>query len=297
MRQKIMRKTFFLIFIALLITVLPAGAQASKKKPADQSLLWSISGKGMAKPSFLFGTIHLICATDYIWTSNMKKSLTASDKVCFEMDLDNHEVMLAAANGFMDTSGKQLKDYFTPAQYKLLKKFVKDSIGMDVGMLQMMKPVALESIISMKVTDCANPISYEDSIMRSAKSKHKEIMGLEDPSEQIGVLASLPADSVVKEVLDDIGNFNKSKEDYRAMVKAYRRQELPELYRIITSSGSLGDEMDAFLDDRNKKWIPRMQEKMGRSSVFFAVGAGHLLGDNGVINLLRKEGYTVEAVK
>ncbi len=291
-----MRKTIFFAALLCLLAAFNAGAQ-THKKVTGQSLLWAISGKGMAKPSFLFGTIHLICATDYIWTSKMKRSLTASDKVCFEMDLDNHEVMVAAASGFMDTSGKQLKDYFTPAQYKLLKKFLSDSIGMDLGMLQMMKPVALESIISMKVTDCANPISYEDSIMRSAKSKHKEIMGLEDPSEQIGVLATLPTDSVIKEVLDDIQNFNKSKDDYRQLVKAYRRQDLPELYRIITSSGSLGNEMDAFLDDRNKKWISRMTAKMNASSVFFAVGAGHLLGENGVINLLRKAGYTVEPIK
>ncbi len=227
----------------------------------------------------------------------MKKSLTASDKVCFEMDLDDHETMVAAANGFMDTSGKQLKDYFTPAEYKLLKKFVRDSIGMDLGMLQQMKPVALESIISMKVTDCLVPLSYEDSIMRSAKSKHKEILGLENPSEQIDVLASLPADSVIKEVLDDIQNFSKSKQDYRLLVNAYRKQDLPELYRIITTSASLGDQMDAFLDDRNKKWIARMADKMNNSTVFFAVGAGHLLGDNGVINLLRKDGYTVEPIK
>jgi uncharacterized protein YbaP (TraB family) len=287
-------------FVCLLTFANIVGMAQTKPKPkpiGNKSLLWVVSGKGLAKPSYLFGTIHLICSQDYLWTTKMKKSLAAADKVCFEMDLDNHETMLAAANGFMDTSGKQLKDYFSPADYKLLKKFVKDSVGFELSLLQQMKPVALESIISMKVTDCASPISYEDSIMRSAKSKHKEILGLEDPSEQIDVLASVPTDSVIKEVLEDIQNFSKSKQDYREMVQAYRKQDLPELYRIITTSASLGDQLDAFLDDRNKKWIARMEPKMAKSSVFFAVGAGHLLGDNGVIALLRKAGYSVEPLK
>lgn len=213
------------------------------------------------------------------------------------MDLDDHESMVAASNGFLDTSGKQLKDYFSPVEYKQLKKFLRDSVGMDIGMLQQMKPVALESIISMKVTDCPFPISYEDSIMRMAKRKHKEILGLEDPSEQIDVLATLPADSVIREVLDDMRDFNKSKENYKGLVKVYRTQDLQALYELIVSSKSMGENMSAFLDDRNKRWIERMKIKMQKSAVFFAVGAGHLPGANGVINLLRDAGYTVMPLK
>ena len=81
------------------------------------------------------------------------------------------------------------------------------------------------------------------------------------------------------------------------MVTAYRQQDLPALYKMITQSKELGDDLDAFLDTRNKKWIPRMNEKMKSGSVFFAVGAGHLWGNVGVISLLRKDGYMVEAVK
>ncbi len=284
-----MKRIFVLVSIFMLLQV-ASNAQNS------QSLLWRISGKGMSKPSFLFGTIHLICPSDYLWTDKMKQSLDASDKVCFEMDLDDNKVMMSASEGFIDNSGKKLKEYFTPVQYEILKKFVKDSIGMDIILFQSMKPVALESVISMKATKCIDPVSYEETIMKTAKANNKEVLGLEDPSEQISVLDNAPADTVVKEIMDEIANFGKNKQEYNDMVNAYKAQQLLTLYGMITGSKGLGDNMDLYLDDRNKRWIEMMTGKMKNCTVFFAVGAGHLPGDNGVINLLRKAGYTVEPV-
>ena len=159
-----------------------------------------------------------------------------------------------------------------------------------------MKPIALESMMQMKVTNCMDATSYEERIMRTALADHKEVMGLEDPSEQIGALESMPADSVVKEMMDGIAGFTQNKKEYADMIAAYRRQELPLLYELITSSKGLGDNMAMFLDDRNKRWISRMAGKMTQHSVFFAVGAGHLPGNNGVISLLRRAGYVVTPV-
>ena len=289
MKSALILLTGVLLFYSQRLT-----AQATDK---NASLLWKISGHGLAKPSYLFGTIHVICLDDYLWTDKMKASLDTCEKVCFEMDLDDHQTMVSASEGLMDTSGKLLKTYFTNAQYQRLQRFVRDTIGMDISLFQQMKPIALQSVIEMKSTNCLIPVSYEETIMRTAQETHKEILGLEDPSEQINVLETLPTDSVIKEVLDDVENFQKSKKEYSDLVSAYKQQQLPKLYSMITSSASLGDNMGAFLDDRNKKWISRMAVKMSGNAVFFAVGAGHLPGDNGVINLLRKAGYSVEPLK
>ena len=258
--------------------------------------MWRISGKGMAKPSYLFGTIHLICPDDYVWTDSMKNCLAASDKVCFEMDLDNPAVMMQASGAFLDTA-KDLKDYYTPAQYQLLKRFVKDSLGMDIGMFRQMKPVALQSLIGMKATKCLNAVSYEERIMKTAEESNKEILGLEEASEQIDALESMPDDTVALSLLDDVRNFTASRNEYATLVNTYKKQDLPALYALITASKDMAGDMAVFLDDRNKRWIARMHAKMDRSSVFFAVGAGHLWGSNGVIELLKKDGYSVTAVR
>lgn len=283
------------VLLSTLFLLLFAGKAGADEN--DKSLLWRVSGNGLTKPSYLFGTIHLICPDKYLWTNNMKDALAASDKVCFEMDLDDRAVLMEASGGFMDTTGKKLKDYYTAEQYATLKKFIKDSLKMDIGMFQTMKPIALQSLIEMKSTRCKDAISYEERIMQTAKEQGKEVLGLEAASEQISVLGSLPDDTVAQGMLNDIKNFSANRSDYDVLVTAYTQQDLPELYNKIAKTKELGGDMAAFLDDRNKRWIPRMKPIMAHSAVFFAVGAGHLLGDNGVITLLRKAGYKVEPVK
>ena len=285
-------------FLAGLLTIFgqaPVSAQQGTRA-GNNSLLWRISGNQLSRPSYLFGTMHIICADDYVWTEKMKTSFAAADKICFEMDMDDPAVLTQVASGLMDKTGKKLEDYFTSAQFSLVKQFVKDSLGMDIALFQDMKPVALQTLMSTSGINCSNQVSYEDSLMKSAQKSNKEILGLENPAEQIEVLESIPTDTVIHDLIEMIQNAgNKNDTEYDQLVAAYKKQDIHQLYSLITASKDLGD-MGIFLDGRNKKWIPRMSEKMQKSSVFFAVGAGHLWGDNGVITLLKKKGYTVVPV-
>ncbi len=97
--------------------------------------------------------------------------------------------------------------------------------------------------------------------------------------------------------MDQVQNTNSNDSEYYQLVATYKQQDLPKLYSQIATSKDMADEMGPFLSDRNKKWVSRIEDKMSKSTVFFAVGAGHLWGDAGVIALLRKEGYTVEPVR
>lgn len=292
-----MKRVFRLLLPLLLFLAGSDAPKAQQKTASNKSLLWRISGKHMKTPSYLFGTIHIICPKDYIWTSRMKESLKKSEEVCFEMDMDDPSVLMKVATGLMDNSGKTLEDYFTPEQYKQVEAYVRDSLGMNISLFRNMKPAALESMITGKNVACENPISYEDKIMEQAKADKKEILGLEQPEEQIELFDNLPTDSVVKEVMEIINGKSNDDDEYKKLVNAYKRQDLPELYNLMRSSGESPIDLAGFLDDRNQRWIERMVEKMDQKSVFFAVGAGHLWGENGVINLLRKEGYKVEPLK
>lgn len=279
--------------LTLLFTLVSFVATAQNNK----SLLWSISGKDMKKPSYLFGTIHLICPEDYIWTDAMKRSLAKSDEVCFEMDMDDPNIMMQIAMGMIDNSGKTLKDYFTVEEYSKLEKYVRDSLGMNIELFQQMKPVALQTIFTTQSSECSNPISYENNIMETAQKEKKEITGLETVSEQLDLFDNLPVDSVIKEIVGLLNGNSTDKSDYKKLISAYKNQDLPALNKYIKESGASDKDLGGFLDVRNEKWIPRMIEKMDRSSIFFAVGAGHLYGENGLISLLRKAGYSVTVVK
>jgi len=133
--------------------------------------------------------------------------------------------------------------------------------------------------------------------MEEAKKQKMEITGLEEPSEQLALFDSLPVDSVVAELVSMAKDYSKERTEYQKMLAAYKKQNVQALHDIIEASRVTEKDMDAFLDERNKKWIERMEERMEQKPVFFAVGAGHLLGENGIINLLRNSGYKVEPIK
>jgi hypothetical protein len=287
-----MMKRFFAFLFSLLILFSCKAAQDNDNK----SLLWRITGQGLKQPSYLFGTIHLICQDDYLWTEAMKKSLAACKQVCFEMDIADPNVLLGASAGMINPGGKTLEDYFTKEQWNRLSRFLKDSAGADISMMQMMKPVVLESLLAAKSVSCEIPVSYEANIMEQAQKAGQNIAGLEEVQEQIDVLNSLPDDSVASSLVKMIDSFSNTKAEYAKMLSAYKQQDLPALFQQIQSSKELGDDLGAFLDERNKKWVPRMTKMMQQKPTFFAVGAGHLWGGKGVINLLRQAGYTVTPV-
>ncbi len=280
----------FLAGLLVLVSNLVANGQ-------DKSLLWQISGNGLDKPSYIFGTIHMICRSDYLWTSIMKKSFDKSEKICLEMDMDDMNVMMKATSGIMDNTGKKLSEYFTPEQYKLLRKYVKDSLGMNISDMEMMKPVILQTLMAARSTYCDDAVSYEDNIMKGAQTQKKEILGLEAPEDQLKVLESIPIDSIIKGVMDEVTNVSNDGDEYKKLVDAYKSQDIAGLHKMIVESGEFGANTDVFIDDRNKKWMVVMPGMMNSSSIFFAVGAGHLWGQNGVISLLKQKGYKVEPLK
>ena len=251
----------------------------------------------MKQPSYLFGTIHLLCPKDYIWTPAMKRSLKSCKEVCFEMDMDDPSVMMQVASGMIDNSGKTLKDHFSSEDYEIIERFVTDSLHMNIMMFQQMKPTALQSLFTTKALNCANPVSYEANIMEEAKKQKKEITGLEEAYEQIALFNNLPEDSLIKELVDMAKDYSKERDEFNRMLQAYKNQDLPLLYEIIERSRTTSEDLSTFLDERNKKWIERMEERMEQKPVFFAVGAGHLPGENGIIQLLRNHGYEVTPVK
>lgn len=264
----------------------------------NRSLLWRITGNDMKKPSYVFGTMHLICKDDYLWTPAMKKSLKAAREVCFEMDMDDPSLMVETAKGMIDLSGKTLQDYFSEEDYEALERYFADSLGMNISMFAQLKPAALATVLAQDGLTCNNRVSYETTIMEEAKKLDMEITGLEHPQEQIALLESLSTDTIIHEVLQMIkkGRQDNSKE-YAHLVKAYRMQDIAMLYSLMAESGGSSIDLNLFLDERNMKWIERMEERMDQRPVFFAIGAGHLWGANGVINLLRQRGFKVQAVK
>lgn len=294
-----MIKSIALVCSALLISAL-CYAQKTKRKEQvvddGKSLLWKITGNGLTKPSYIFGTIHIICPDDYVWTPTMQYALKQSEQVVFEMDMDDPSLQAQMTKGMMTKDGKKLKDYYTEEEYKRLNDVAVKN-GIPLAMLQNIEPFGLISFLYMKASSCQIPDSYEGNIMKLAQKDDKEILGLESLDEQLKVIDGMDNDSIAKQVLKIVDDLDSFKITFQSMLTLYKKQDLPALHNLFLESPDYKDDLDALLYSRNKKWVPIMSSLAEAKPTFFAVGAGHLWGQDGVIDLLQKSGYTLTAIK
>ncbi len=267
-----------------------------KSTDNEKSLLWKISGNGLTQPSYLFGTIHLICPDDYLWTSTMQEALKSCRKIAFEMDMDDPALQQEVAMGLMLKDGKTLKSFYTEEEYALLKDVLAQQ-GVAIDMLQALHPFALMQFIYMNAVSCPAPSSYEANIMKEAQKDSLEIVGLESAADQLNVIKNLDVDTLARQLLTVINDMDSFRNTLNDMISAYKNQDLPALNNIIINSPDYKDALDELLYDRNKKWIAVIQQLIQEQPTFIAVGAGHLLGEQGVIHLLREKGYTIDIIK
>jgi uncharacterized protein YbaP (TraB family) len=263
---------------------------------ANKSLLWKISGKKLSRPSYLFGTLHLICPDDYVWQEPMQQALKNSSTVAFEMDMDDPSIQSQMMAGLLLKDGRKLQDFYTEEEYRRLSELAAAN-GIPLQMMERFSPFALISFLYTKAVDCPVPDSYEGNIMKLAQKDGKQIIGLESLADQLNVIQKMNADSVAKQVLgiaDDLDSFRSM---FNNMLQAYKAQDLPSLYEYIIESPDYKSELESLLYQRNERWIPSITQLISKEPAFIAVGAGHLWGERGVIDLLRKKGYTVEAVR
>jgi hypothetical protein len=141
---------------------------------------------------------------------------------------------------------------------------------------------------------CIATVSVEEEIMALAKQDKKEIKGLETMAFQASVFESIPYEKQAADLLESIDSMAKSSKAFNIMLTAYKNQQLKEIEKLVTDPEmGMEDNQDLLLNDRNKNWVGQLKIIMKKNPVFVAVGAGHLVGDEGVISLLKKEGYTL----
>ncbi len=146
--------------------------------------------------------------------------------------------------------------------------------------------------------DLGSMKSYEMEFTDMAKNKDIPIGGLETIAFQMSMFDSISLEDQAEMLVETLNGSDGEKDNaIEKMVALYTEQDIPGLYKMIRaqSEGS-SDFEDKFLTMRNKNWIPLMNEAMSEEVTFFAVGAGHLGGEQGVVALLRKEGYVVSPV-
>ncbi len=281
-----------------LVAISALGQQAGD----NHTLLWKISGNGLEKPSFLFGTIHMLCEEDAVLGTNLKKVISDCDEVYLEVDMDNLFEMMGAMGKMKMNGDTTLRDLLSLEDYEKVKAYFENKDAMlPFSMLEKFKPILAVSTLDQKSLPCENTAMMEQVIMGEAKAHNKKIKGLETMAYQAGVLDSIPYKLQAEQLLSYINNAGKEEEENKQMqqmFKAYKDQDLQQLEKLMveTDAGMAGF-TDILLYHRNQNWVKKLQKLLPASSLLIAVGAGHLPGEKGVINLLRKEGYEVTPIE
>ncbi len=274
-----------------ILTSLHTSAQDTK------SLLWKISGNGLEKPSYLFGTIHLMCPDDIKITDAMQEGLQVTEQLVLELDMDEPGMMQEMMAASMMQDGTNLQSLLSENDYQLVEQYLKDSVGIPIQAVGTMKPILLSTVVMLPLLGC-QPGSYEMKLVEAAKQNEMEIYGLENVGDQIAEFDAIPLDEQSDYLVKTIREYDQSVDEIESLLKNYEQQDIQNLYKLIHESmADMEGAEKALLEDRNKKWLPMMEEMAKEKPSFFAVGAGHLGGPQGVINLLKASGYKVEAVQ
>jgi len=284
-------KRIFLGFIFCLNAIF-SNAQA----PTENALLWEITAPDQKKPSYLFGTIHLICPTDFSLSDSVKAAVSRTQQIALEMDMDDPGMMMAMMKTMNMSEGNELKKLVSESEYTKLDKFYRDSVGIGLAMFEKAKPFILMGPLFNSVLAC-QPQSYETAFVELAGKQQSEVIGLETVEEQMALFDSVPYKDQAKMVLAMINNLPAARKEFKDLVELYKSEKINELYTMTMNSGfDISGSEELLLQDRNKKWISRIKSIIAEKPTFFAVGAAHLGGETGVIALLRKAGYKVRPV-
>jgi uncharacterized protein YbaP (TraB family) len=260
----------------------------------NNTLLWQVSGKDIKKPSYLFGTFHLLCKGDINFSEQLKTSFKYADTIYMEMDMDDPSVLMSGLLYMNMKNDKKLKDLYTPEQYKKIEKYFTDTLHTPMMLFQSVKPYFLVALLYPHMMKCAAPSGVEEELIKIAKENKKQIKGLETMEFQASVFDSIPYEWQAKELLKNIDSFKVYKNEFDTMLDIYKKQQIDKMENLFKKSEfGAGAYEDLLLNNRNKNWVTQLKKIMANESVFVAVGAGHLIGKKGVISLLKQEGYTV----
>lgn len=280
--------------IFLLLCSLFMGVAFGQKN--ENTLLWKISGNGLKESSYLFGTIHITC--DATLTDKVKTALDKTEQLCLELDMDDPAMQGEMMSNMMMKNGVTMKSLAKPEDFKAVDAFLTTNVGFSAEMLNTVKPFMITAMLYPKMLGCEMQ-SVEAELIKIAKAQNEDVIGLETVGEQLAVFDAIPYQEQMNElVITAKDNMQRDKAELAEMMTLYKSENVEAMISFTEKSANVmtSKYSDVLLKKRNQNWISRMTTIATNKPTFFGVGAAHLGGKDGVIALLRKAGFTVEAV-
>ncbi len=280
------------IFILLLFIATLQQTQAQQEVALENSTLWKVEHAKLEKPSYILGTLHMMCASDFQIPEKVNIAMTAIDALVVEINLsDSSEIQKMQASM---TSSKKISEELNPSQFEQLDTLVQRIVGMPLVNLDAYGLQVLSSIMISKMLPCTDIKLFEAELMQIAKTNSIPIYAFETIEEQMAIVKeAYPLESSYEQLM----LHDSYKRDFNKAITAYKNEKLTEAVSYLTRPEYMDENATLLMQvKRNQNWVQQMPKMMEKGSNLFAVGAAHLTDEFGLIQLLRKEGYTVSPV-
>ncbi len=272
--------------------------ELSQNKPLENALLWKVTGNGITKPSYVYGTIHIINKEDFFLPEGTLSAVESTDKMIFEInmnDMNDMSKQMGMLKEVFMNDNTTLKDLLTEEEYGVVETHFK-GMGLPMMMFERMKPMFLTVFagdgMDIGGLQSGSMKSYEMEFFEMAQNTSTPVGGLETIEYQLSMFDSIPYKDQAMMLVETIQTSDAGSDIFKEMIDMYKSQNITSMVQMMDAE-SMGGHEDLLIFQRNRNWIPIMEDLMKEGPVFFAVGAGHLAGTEGVLKLLMKQGYKV----
>ncbi|XWW47907.1 TraB/GumN family protein [Fibrella sp. USSR17] len=268
-----------------------------------QSLLWQVSGNGLTKPSYLFGTYHILRDSYLKQDTLTRRHFEQAEGIVVEMVFDEAEAANMRRYALMPDNN--LIRLIEANDYKLVADEFNTVTGQELSFYNQFKPIIVATALSVAYarqrSDTLTKFSGQPIdlyFVKQAQAAKKPLKGLETLAEQLTLLYDRqPVEQQAEQLVRLVKQKNVSKTPGTNLTDLYLRADLDGMWALFQRESDSPADLYALIDSRNLRWMTQLVPMMAERSTFIAVGVGHLPGPNGLLQLLRKAGYVVEAVK
>lgn len=262
-------------------------------KNKKQSLLWRVDGPGLAGTSYLFGTMHIKNNKAFNKREIVYEKILACEAFATEFDLEEVKENRNPAV-FLLPNGQTLDALIPPKKYEKLRKVLKKVAGLNLDQLKHLQPLVITNLIDEVILSTDMPLSLDAQLWAFAQQANIKTLGIETYQEQIGILQQIPLHYQIEALISIGKNISRHRRNLIRMAEMYEREELTLLHKTARKGGR--NLKRILLDDRNIIMANRLLHHFQNYTLLFAVGAGHLTGENGLLRLLKFRGLKVKPV-
>ena len=274
-------------------------------------LLWKVTGNGLGRPSYIFGTHHMAPSTLIDQVKGMSEAIAGCDIVVGEVEKDSlmsPEVQARMAQAMIAPPDSTLNKVLSPDEYSIVEKVFNkyfSNMGVKLSQMNSLKPSAIstqmQAMQAIKYFPNFDTNSLIDVMVQNrANEAGRPSVGLESVDEQIDLLFNGSLAEQAKGLVEACRQDEFFQVQSAALADAYMAQDLDKLLAVMTDATIGGDseeQMDALIYNRNRSWVEKLITIMPERACLVCVGAGHLPGEQGLLQLLRDAGYTVEPMR